>query len=74
MTITRTDDGFILTNGTSTIIAHFTDWEGEPAVAYHDPGDPYYCYLTVKDPAYLAKVAYYMLLHDIRWRPRPDWD
>ena len=71
MTIIRTSDGFMLI-GYSTIIARFTTLDGEPAVAYHEPGDPYDCYITTNHPRGIAYFAYNVLKYEARWNPEQD--
>ena len=72
MTITRTRDGFILSD-VSTIIARFTTFDGEPAVAFREPGERAEGYVTTWHPRGVAYFAYHALHHAARWKPEKEW-
>lgn len=72
MTITRTQDGFMISH-TSTIIATFVTFDGQPEIAFHEVGDPYNTFLATDNAADLPKHAYHAIRHMARWKPEKEW-
>ena len=72
MTITRTQDGFMISH-TSTIIAAFITVDGQPEVAFREVGEPYNSFFATANAADLPKRAYYAIRHMARWKAEKEW-